>query len=104
MFDGQMAYHHTGAAPVHAPNSGGRPWADETGPAADGWEADGEMVRSAYTLRPEDDDFTQPGVLVRKVFDDAQRAALIEIGRASGRERVCQYVSISVGAGSLKQT
>src|SRR3546814_13953451 len=25
-----------------------------------------------------------------------------EIGRASCRERVCQYVSISVGAGSLK--
>src|SRR3546814_16891397 len=26
-----------------------------------------------------------------------------EIGRASGRERVCQYVYISVGAGSLKK-
>src|SRR3546814_20305188 len=26
-----------------------------------------------------------------------------EIGRASGRERVCQYVSISVGAVSLKK-
>src|SRR3546814_19629447 len=25
------------------------------------------------------------------------------IGRASGRERVCQYVSISVGGGSLKK-
>ena len=31
MFDGQMAYHHSGNAPVYAPNSGGRRWADETG-------------------------------------------------------------------------
>ncbi|MCF8707816.1 catalase [Rhizorhapis sp. SPR117] len=78
MFDGHMAYHHSGNAPVYAPNSGGRSWADETGPVADGWEADGEMVRSAYTLRPDDDDFTQAGVLVRQVFDDAQRGRLIE--------------------------
>ena len=28
---------------------------------ADGWEADGEMVRSAYTLHAEDDDFTPAG-------------------------------------------
>jgi catalase len=78
MFDGQMAYHHSGNAPVHAPNSGGRPWSDETGPVEDGWEADGEMVRSAYALHAEDDDFAQPGALVREVFDDAQRDALVE--------------------------
>src|SRR5699024_10905063 len=39
---------------------------------------DGEMVRSAYTLHAEDDDFTQPGTLVREVFDDAQRQRLVE--------------------------
>ena len=78
MFDGQMAYHHSGNAPVHATNSGGRPWADGTGPVDDGWEADGEMVRSAYTLHAEDDDFGQPGTLVREVFDDAQRQALVD--------------------------
>src|SRR5690606_31792004 len=78
LFDGQMAYHHSGAAPVHAPNSGGRAWADETGPMPDGWEADGAMVRSAYTLRADDDDFTQPGILVREVFDDTQRARLVD--------------------------
>jgi catalase len=78
MFDGQMAYHNSGSAPVYAPNSGGRPWSDETGPMADGWEADGEMVRSAYTLHPDDDDFSQPGILVREVFDDAQRNKLVE--------------------------
>src|SRR5690606_485723 len=33
---------------------------------------------SAYTLRSDDDDFTQPGILVRKVFNDDQRAKLIE--------------------------
>jgi len=78
MFDGQMAYHHSGNAPVHATNSGGRPWADETGPMADGWEADGTMVRSAYTLHAEDDDFTQPGILVREVLNDDQRAQLVD--------------------------
>ncbi len=78
MFDGPMAYEHSGTAPTYAPNSYGRPWADDTGPAAEGWEADGAMVRSAYTLRPEDDDFSQPGRLVREVFGDADRAALVE--------------------------
>ncbi|MGE3709720.1 MAG: catalase [Hyphomicrobiaceae bacterium] len=77
MFDGHMAYHHSGNAPVYAPNSGDRKWADSTGSMADGWEADGEMVRSAYTLRAEDDDFSQPGILVRKVFNDDQRARLV---------------------------
>ncbi|WBX86485.1 catalase [Sphingosinicella microcystinivorans] len=78
MFDGQMAYQHSGNAPVYAPNSGGRSWADETGPVADGWETDGDMVRQAYTLRPDDDDFTQSGILVREVFNDAQRDRLVE--------------------------
>ncbi len=78
MIDGPMAYHHSGAAPVYAPNSGGRPWADQAGAADNGWEADGEMVRSAYHLRPGDDDFSQPGILVRRVFDDDQRSRLVE--------------------------
>jgi catalase len=78
MFDGPMAYHHSGNAPVYAPNSGDRPWADTTGPVGDGWEADGEMVRSAYTPRANDDDFTQPGILVREVFNDGQRAKLVD--------------------------
>jgi len=78
MFDGQMTYTHNGSAPTYAPNTGGRGWADGSGPVPDGWESDGEMVRSAYTRRPEDDDFTQPGILIRKVFGDAERAALID--------------------------
>jgi len=57
MFDGQMAYHHSGAEPVYVPSSGGRSWSDEPGPVDDGWEAYGELVRSAYTLRSEGDVF-----------------------------------------------
>src|SRR3546814_11793212 len=78
MFDGQMAYEHSGHAPVYVPNSGGRNWSDETGPVADGWEADGAMVRSAYAQRSNDDDFTQPGILVREVFTDEQPTQLVD--------------------------
>ena len=77
-FDGHMTYHHSGAAPVYAPNSGGRPWADETGAMEDGWEADGAMVRSAYILRPDQDDVIQPGTLVRDVFNDAEHQSLVD--------------------------
>src|SRR3546814_10710865 len=36
------------------------------------------MVRSAYTPRTNDDDFSQPGILVRDVFNDAQRTKLVD--------------------------
>jgi catalase len=78
MFDGPMTYHHSGSAPVYAPNSAGRSWSDASGAAEDGWEADGSMVRSAYALRPDDGDFAQPRALVREVFTDADRAGLVE--------------------------
>ena len=78
MFGGPMEYHHSGAAPVYAPNSAGREWADPQGPVAEGWEADGAMVREAYTLRADDDDFGQPGILVREVFGDDERRQLVE--------------------------
>jgi catalase len=45
---------------------------------ADRWEPDRELVRSAYTRRRDDDDFTQPGILVRDVFDAAQRDRLVD--------------------------
>jgi len=35
------------------------------------------MVRQAYTLRPDDDDFSQPGALVREVWDDEQRETFV---------------------------
>jgi catalase len=88
-FDGHMTYEHSGAAPTYVPNSGGRAWADAAGPVADGWEADGALVRSAYTLHAEDDDFGQPGTLVREVFTDAERAGLVDTvaGSLIGRVR-----------------
>jgi catalase len=41
------------------------------------WNASGEFIRSAYTLRKDDDDFGQAGTLVRKVMDKAQRDRLV---------------------------
>ena len=71
--DGPMAYDHRGDEPVYAPNSYGRGYADHEGEVEDSWEADGPMVRQAYTLREDDDDFSQAGTLVRDVWDDDQR-------------------------------
>jgi catalase len=78
MFDGQMAYEHSGNQPVYAPNSMGRAWAHGEATPEESWAVDGDMVRSAYELHPEDDDFSQPGTLVRDVMDDAQRDRLVE--------------------------
>ncbi len=64
--------------PVYAPNSKGGPAADsESYPEMANWEADGEFVRAAYTLRKDDDDFGQAGTLVREVMDDDARARLV---------------------------
>jgi catalase len=64
--------------PVYAPNSYGGPVADPSATDDAGlWASDGDMVRSAYTLRSEDDDFGQPRTMVREVFDDEARERLI---------------------------
>lgn len=64
--------------PVYAPNSKGGPRADpERYPENATWEAGGEFIRAAYTLRPDDDDFGQAGTLVRDVMDDAERDRLV---------------------------
>jgi catalase len=76
-FDGPMAYEHTADQPVYAPNSYGRGYSDQIGPVEDGWETDGEMLRAAYSLRPEDDDFGQAGTMVREVWDDAARERFV---------------------------
>ncbi len=62
--------------PVYAPNSMGGPVADPVRGDELHWASDGDMVRSAYTLRKDDDDWTQPGTLVRDVMDDAARDRL----------------------------
>jgi catalase len=64
--------------PVYAPNSYGGPAAGPSRTDDAGlWASDGDMVRSAYTDRAEDDDFGQPGTMVREVLDDEQRERLI---------------------------
>jgi catalase len=63
--------------PVYAPNSYGGPKADPSRTNEVLWHSDGEMVRSAYTLRKDDDDYSQAGVMVREVLDDEQRARLV---------------------------
>lgn len=73
--DGAMRYSNP-PDPVYAPNSFGGPAAD---PALDdpSWGVAGEIVRSAATLHATDDDFVQPGALVREVLDDAARERLV---------------------------
>jgi catalase len=76
--DGPMAYEHRGDDPVYAPNSFGRGYADGVGEVEDGWEADGAMMRQAYTPRRDDDDFGQAGALVREVWTDEIREAFVD--------------------------
>ena len=40
------------------------------------WASDGDMVRTAYALRQDDDDWGQPGTMVREVLNDDQRDRL----------------------------
>jgi catalase len=62
--------------PVYAPNSYGGPQADPSRTAEPLWYADGDMVRAAYTLHAEDDDYGQAGTMVREVLDDDARERL----------------------------
>ncbi|MDT7705729.1 MAG: catalase [Pseudonocardiales bacterium] len=69
--------------PVYAPNSYNGPHANPALTDDSGlWYADGDMVRSAYTLHAEDDDWGQAGTMVREVLDDAARDRLV--GNVSG--------------------
>ncbi len=109
--DGAARYHFAAPdRPVYAPNSLGGPAADparaaETG----GWESDGEMVRAAATLHPQDDDWGQAGTLYREVFDDAARARFLEtitghVGAVRSdeiRARAVQYwTNVDAGLGA----
>jgi catalase len=76
--DGPMRYEAADTGAVYAPNSYGGPTADvaQFGDIA-GWRTAGEMVREAYALHSEDDDWGQPGTMVREVLDDAARDRLV---------------------------
>jgi catalase len=64
--------------PVYAPNSKGGPLADvERYGEPAGWHSDGDMVRSAYEVHAEDDDWGQARTLFRQVLDDAARERLV---------------------------
>jgi catalase len=98
--DGAMRYSNPGD-PVYAPNSYGGPHAAAgiASETASSYGVTDEVVRSAYRLHSEDDDFGQPGTLVREVLDDGQRERLANniIGHASNAvskpvlERVFEY-------------
>ena len=76
--DGSMRVQNV-SDPVYAPNSYGGPAAQPERTDDGGtWHSDGEMVRTAYTLRPEDDDWGQAGTMVREVLDDAARERLVD--------------------------
>ncbi|WP_237249003.1 catalase [Spelaeicoccus albus] len=81
--DGAMTYkNYPKDRAEYAPNSYGGPHADQSLSTENNWESDGDMVRQAYTLRPDDDDFSQAGALVRDVMDDAARDRFV--GNVSG--------------------
>jgi catalase len=65
--------------PVYYPNSVPDAPAADTNTYAEQavWAADGEMVRAAYTLHAEDDDYGQANTLINEVMDDAQRERLV---------------------------
>jgi catalase len=70
--------HDNVSDPVYAPNSYGGPKADPSQTDHAGlWASDGDMVRSAYTPRSDDDDFVQAGTQVREVLDDEARERLV---------------------------
>jgi len=75
--DGAMRVENV-SDPVYAPNSKGGPKADpERFPYVEKWEASGEFIQAAYTLRSDDDDWSQARTLVRKVMDEAARNRLV---------------------------
>ncbi|MEU5877229.1 catalase [Spirillospora sp. NPDC047279] len=75
-FDGPMAYRNS-PDPVYAPNSMGGPVADPELWKGESYEVAGEIIRSAYTLHREDDDFGQPRTLWEKVLDDTGRDHMV---------------------------
>jgi catalase len=82
--------------PVYFPNSFDQAPAADTVTYAEQavWAADGEIVRAAYTLHPEDDDFGQAKILLTEVMDEAARDRLTDsvsnILSGLGREEVLQ--------------
>jgi catalase len=74
--DGAMRYRNPGD-PVYAPNSYGGPAANPELWRGEEYQVSGEILRSAYTKRRDDDDFRQPRTLVEQVMTDEDRDHLV---------------------------
>ena len=75
--DAAMTYRNPGAQPVYAPNSYGGPQADASRAPGVNWDVEmAEIGRYANTKHAQDNDFVQPGTLVREVMSDGDRANL----------------------------
>ncbi len=98
--DGAMRYAHSGQQPVYAPNSYGGPHADPSRCADPSWFVEaGEIMRSAYKLHAEDDDFIQAGNLYRDVMSATDRDHLVSniVGHmADGVERLVQERAVGL--------
>ncbi|MBI1757645.1 MAG: catalase [Actinobacteria bacterium] len=70
--DGAMRYSNPGD-PVYAPNSYGGAKANPELFEHETYQVTGEILRSAYTLHAEDDDFGQAGALYRDVLTETER-------------------------------
>ena len=97
--DGPMRYENYGE-PMYTPNTVGGPQADPSLYEGESYGVTGEVVRAAYTLHSEDDDYGQPRALYDNVLSDTERADLAGniVGHASRPEvtdamkaRVAEY-------------
>jgi catalase len=85
--DGAMRYDNPGD-PVYAPNSMGGAAADPDLWKGESYQLAGEIVRSAYNLHSEDDDYSQPRALWEKVLGDTDRENMVTniVAHASASE------------------
>jgi catalase len=85
--DGAMRYENYGD-PVYAPNTVGGPQADPSLYEAETYHVTGDIVRSAYRLHRDDDDYGQPRALYENVLSNTDRANLANniVGHASKPE------------------
>jgi catalase len=76
--DGAMSYRHNGNQPHYSPNTFNGPQADtQRYGEPEGVVISGEVARTAYTLRAEDNDFIQPGNLYRNVLSETEKEHLV---------------------------
>ena len=100
--EGSMTYRHSGNQPVYAPNSYGGPKAEPSRYSDPSWFVGaGDLLRSAYTLHAEDDDFGQAGTFYRKALSTLDQDHLVSniVGHMSaGVERAIQERALGLWA------